>query len=413
MGKQNSDEKVVTSPTIYRAPSVYIPTVFHRTGFPILDYYIGSTMNIHDKDGKFVKQVPMLGQAGGTTNLFVGGTQSGKTTLACQDAANVTRPFPESRVRHWDAEGRYNITRCQNITGLPLSAFTGEDPKYMIVNEIPTLQGVLDWVTTRYTEKVTNPKKFMFDTGTVDEFGNPVSAFIPDVGLIDSIAAMLTSSFDPEKQKEVDAWSELKSRGEGPGTALTLTEMMKKINPLCKKANINIYGINHVKIKIEMNMFKVGRKEMPFMNQDDTFPGGRVLKYDACNILQLSSTSDNFYLAEDGFNGRLVMVEPIKASYNISGSKRTGVYFELVFTNDHGFDPLRSLIHYGRQKGIIDGNRGRLHFKGHDEFVFSWKNIDEEKKEKPIWECVRECIYPELDKLLPYSVPFFDENCLM
>jgi len=53
-------------------------TAFHKTGFHLYDYYLGSLVNIHDKKGNFIRQEPRVGQAAGTFNMFVGGSGSGK-----------------------------------------------------------------------------------------------------------------------------------------------------------------------------------------------------------------------------------------------------------------------------------------------------------------------------------------------
>ena len=54
------------------------------------------------------------------------------------------------------------------------------------------------------------------------------------------------------------------------------------------------------------------------------------------------------------------MVEPIKSSSNQSGNNSKGVSFELVFSFKHGFDPLKSLILYGKERGLIEGNKTRM-----------------------------------------------------
>jgi hypothetical protein len=65
-----------------------------------------------------------------------------------------------------------------------------------------------------------------------------------------------------------------------------------------------------------------------------------------------------------------------------------------VFNFKYGFDPLLSLINYGVNNGIIEGNRNRMKFKDHPDYTFSRKNINQDKKEKPIWEDIKKYIIP-------------------
>ena len=55
-----------------------VVTVFHKTGFPVFDYFFGSVINMHDENGNIIRQEPRIGQAAGTFNLIVGGSGSGK-----------------------------------------------------------------------------------------------------------------------------------------------------------------------------------------------------------------------------------------------------------------------------------------------------------------------------------------------
>jgi hypothetical protein len=100
----------------------------------------------------------------------------------------------------------------------------------------------------------------------------------------------------------------------------------------------------------------------------------------------------------------MVMIEPIKSSSNQSGNNSKGVSFEMVFSFKHGFDALRSLILYGKEHGVIEGNKTRMKFKG-SEYTFSMKGINQEKDEKPIWEDLKREVIPLLEAHLSYIEP--------
>jgi hypothetical protein len=85
----------------------------------------------------------------------------------------------------------------------------------------------------------------------------------------------------------------------------------------------------------------------------------------------------------------------------------------LVFKN--GFDPLRTMIMYGRDHGLIEGNKNRMKFKDDDSYTFSFKDIVKEKNEKPIWEDIKKYIVPTLVEHLPFIDPIesqFDDRAM-
>ena len=77
----------------------------------------------------------------------------------------------------------------------------------------------------------------------------------------------------------------------------------------------------------------------------------------------------------------------------------------MVFSYKHGFDALRSIILYGKQYGLIEGNKNRMKFRDDDSFTFSLKNIYKEKNEKPIWDNIKKYIFPHLETHLPFVEP--------
>lgn len=88
----------------------------------------------------------------------------------------------------------------------------------------------------------------------------------------------------------------------------------------------------------------------------------------------------------------------------------------MVFSFRDGFDSLRTMIWYGRNYGLIEGNKTRMKFKGDDSFTFTWKNVHKEAKEKPIWESLQKYVYPHLDTHLSFMEETdneFDERMFM
>ena len=389
-----------------------VVTAFHKTGFAVFDHYFGAVVNIHDKDGKFIKQEPRVGQAAGTFNLIIANTGAGKTTFASQVAANIMRQYPYSNVIHFDCEERFDVSRCETITKLPARYF--EEDRYMIKTGAVGLDVIQEMIVKSYTAKMKIGEELMVDTGYTDEFGKPVRVFQPTIVIIDSMTAVIDKTFNVDNAKEASEAEKMRSNTDGARDSKTLKGFFKDILPLCKEANIIIYGINHINTNMSMNAFTPVAKQQNYLKQDESIPGGKSMLYYPFNIIKMvAKPADDFTEEADGFSGHIVMFEPIKSSSNQSGNNSKGISFEMVFAHKYGFDALRTLIHYGRQNGIIEGNKTRMRFKDDNTFTFTWKNINQEAKEKPIYECIRKYIIPVLEEHLPYIEPDeieFDDN---
>lgn len=329
------------------------------------------------------------------------------TTLAAQIAANIIRQYKYANAIHFDCENRFDVSRCETITQLPASYFNKEyGERYMIRTGHCGLDVIQEMVVKTYVNKMKLKHELTYDTGFKDEFGNEVHALEPTVIIIDSITTVLNETFNPESAKEASEAEKMRSNTEGARDAKTLKGFFKDVIPLCKEANIIIYGINHINQNMSMNAFLPVAKQQNYLKQDEIIPGGKTMIYYPFNIIKLTAKpSDDFTEEGDGFVGHMVMVEPIKSSSNQSGNNSKGLSFEMVFTQKYGFDPLRTMIMYGRHYGMIEGNRARLKFKDDDSFNFSMKSLYHDKDTKPIWENINKYIVPQLKTHLSYIEP--------
>ena len=379
-------------------------SIFLKTGFHLYDYFFGSVINVHDKNGEIIRQEPRVGQAIGTLNLIIGNTGSGKTTFAVQLASNIIRPYENGQVIHYDCEQRTDLSRIENISRLPGTFFSNN--RYILKTGMVGLDTIKEMIVKVYTNKMKMQNEIEIETEFTDEFGEKMKMFPPTVIIIDSVTSVIEETFSWENQKEVSDMEKLQSNTDGARSAKSLKGFFKDILPLCKEANIIIYAINHINTNMSMNSFIPVGKQQNYLKQDESIPGGKTMLYYPFNIIKMiAKPNDDFTEQSDGINGHIVMIEPIKSSSNQSGNNSKGISFELVFSFKNGFDPLRSLINYGRDKGLIDGTKNRLKFKDDASFTFSIVNIENEMNEKPIWDCIKKYIIPELNKHLSYIEP--------
>lgn len=326
------------------------------------------------------------------------------TTLSAQIAGNIIRQHPFANVIHFDCENRFDISRAENITKLPSTYFDPQiGERYMIKSGMVGLDTIQEMVVKTYINKMKLRKELEIDSGFIDEFGKPIITLQPTVIIIDSITTVINETLNPDNAKEAKDAESLRGNTEGARDAKTMKGFLKEVLPMCKEAGITIYGINHINTNMSMNAFTPVAKSQINLKQDEIIPGGKSLVFYSFNIIKLiPKASDNFTEETDGFVGHIVAVEPIKSSSNVSGNNSKGVSFEMVFDFKKGFDSLRTTILYGRDKGIIEGNKPRMKFKDDDSFTFSWKNIYQEAKEKPIWENLKKYVMPELEKHLSF-----------
>jgi RecA/RadA recombinase len=388
--------------------STNVTTAFIKTGFHLFDYYFGSVINIHDEFGEIIKQEPRIGQAAGVFNLVIGNTGSGKTTITVQIAGNIIRQFKYANAIQYDCEQRFDISRAETITQLPSHFFEdkGGGARYVIKSGAVGLDTMQEAIVKIYVSKMKMKDQLMVPTGFKDEFGKDVMIFEPTIIIIDSITSVLGETFSPENSKDATDAEKLRGNTEGARDAKTLKGFFKDILPLCKEANIIVYAINHINTNMSMNAFVPVSKQQNFLKQDESIPGGKTMLFYPFNIIKLIAKPNDDYTEErDGFAGHKVMFEPIKSSSNQSGNNSKGISFDMVFSFKGGFDPLRTLIEYGKDRGLIEGNRTRYKFKDDQDCTFTMKNITKEKDEKPIWENLKKYVIPKLNDHLSYIEP--------
>lgn len=382
---------------------------FHKTGFPLFDYYFGGLVNVHDESKILVSQSPRIGQGAGTFNQVLGGSGVGKTTITVQMAANIIRPFRNSTIHHYDVENRFDISRGANITRLPIDFFEdGPNQKYFLNQGQQSLEDIQAALARIWAEKMKLKDELTINTGLLDEFGKEIQILEPTVFIIDSISQVISTTFSPDNAKDISDMQDLRSNTAGARDAKTLKGFLKEVCPLIKEANIIVFGINHITGNMSMNAMAGPVKQQNYLKADEAIPGGRNATYSSFNMVKMTaktSLADSFTIEGDGLDGHMVMFEPIKSSTNQSGNNSHGISFNMVFDKRHGFDSLRSLVLYAKDRGIIEGNKSGYKFKEDPSFKFAMKTIHSEKEEKPIWDCVRKYILPELEKQLSHIDP--------
>lgn len=102
MGKNNLIESLRSDVKTGELFNNNTSIISYKTGIAPLDYYLGYRVQVYNDDNEIIDEYPSIGIPAGSYCCFIGKPSTGKTTTACQIAANIVRPFPNGCVIHYD-----------------------------------------------------------------------------------------------------------------------------------------------------------------------------------------------------------------------------------------------------------------------------------------------------------------------
>lgn len=247
------------------------PSLAKEEGYPIcypttflpLDYRNGLRVSYRTIDEQINYSYDAIGMNAGRLSMFVGKNGSGKTALAIQMAASIVQRFRNSVVIHLDPETGTNKMRISNLTGWSARAI---EEKYILSSNINTPDSVKTVITRHCRNKllqaVNNPKESCYFTGLYDIYNKPIYEIIPTVFIIDSIPMLYKGAEEGESSNMTAAIS-----------AKAITDLVKTITPLCKKANVLVFAINHIQDNINTNAFIPQQAQNNYLTQSEKIPG--------------------------------------------------------------------------------------------------------------------------------------------
>lgn len=363
----------------------------YPTGISVIDYSLGYEVNIKDENGNIIKKRQCLGLQAGSFNVITGATQSFKTTLGMQMAANIAYAN-NGNVVHLDAENRLVVQRLKNLTRLPDIWFSGEYPRYALKAGAIGYDTLQDYVTEIYENKMKFKNVLLKDTGEVDDTNKPILLMPPTVIFLDSLSDVIAKEYDLRDSKEWAKQKEMRSNTDGMQNAKTLKGVISDILPMLKEANIIFITIAHENANVSMNAFATPKKQFQYGDHNIKISGGKSVEYNASTVMGLTGEikDDSRYTEQqDGFIGNTVLYEPIKLSTNQSGNKKTGLGFRIVVDKSkNGCDNLRTLVLLLNDKGYLKGNKAG--YKVIDDSgneisgKFTWKHIYEDFENDPV-----------------------------
>lgn len=333
-----------------------VADVMYPTGFLPFDFLNGYKVHVQTPGGEDY-WYNSVGIVDGSSQMIIGRSGSGKTTIAVQMAANIVRKFPEAVIFYDDIEGGSNAARRELLTN-----FHQDELENRIIyrNAAVSAENFYKRIIAIYDEKMNNKADYEYDTGLCDSRGNRIFKLVPTIYILDSLA-LLT----PEKLTEEE---ELSGQMSTTGTAKTNTSVFKRIIPKLKAANIILFTINHINDKVEINPFSHSKAQIGYLKQGETLPGGKAALYLANNMIRVDDGAKLKASEGIGIDGKIVDFEIIKSRTNSAGRS-----VPMVFTS-YGFDDIWSLFMFLKSTGgIVTGST--CYLRGHEDMKFRQKEF--------------------------------------
>jgi RecA/RadA recombinase len=331
--------------------------VGYSTGFLSFDFLNGTVIHVRTETKSF--SYYSIGITDGSMVMVIGRSGCGKTTFVVQTAANIVRPFKTSCIFHDDIEGGIVIDRKQQLTGL-----VGRDltDRYISRNSGITAENFYERIKIVHDLKTQNRPDYEYDTGLYDSIGNRIFKLEPTVYILDSLALLM-----PEKFTEED---DLSGQMSATATAKTNSAIFKRIIPMLKSANIILFVINHINMKVDINPMQRTKAQVSYLKQGETLPGGNAPIYLSNVMLRFDDNSKIKSTEGFGIDGSLVDVGLVK-----SRSSKAGKAVTLVFDQDNGYDADLSLLLLLKEHNRLNGAGAYLYIGDRNDYKFSQKNF--------------------------------------
>lgn len=329
-------------------------SVSYPTGFLNLDFANGY---IQEVNGKLLYEI---GITDGSINMIISDSGVGKTTICTQIAANIVKRFRTSTVFYEQAEVGTNIQRIKNLSGFRTDKEFSD--RFIVRDAGITIESIFDRVKMVHDIKVNNQSDYLYDTGMIDDRGNPIYKFEPTIFIVDSVK-MVLSKKNAEAEESTNMSAAVNAKAN--------SEYYTKMVPLCREANIIMLLINHITTDINTG-FLPKKSELPYLKQGEHISGGKSLTYIQNNIFRLDIKSKLKEEEGMGIHGSIVNIDIVKSRTNISS--RANCF--LVFDQKNGYDSDLSLLLLLKENKILEGTGAYLKLPGYDK-KFSQKQFKE------------------------------------
>lgn len=366
--------------------------VNYTTGLLPLDYANGFWMTMRDENGK-KKMVAVPGILGGKMILMFGSTGSGKTTLACQMAYSIIKPFEDGLFFLIDTEHTALKERiCQITTMEP------DDNRLRLVEDHTSIEDVLEMINEVCKAKEEGGDQYKYTVMNRSYDGKPFKYYVPTVFVIDSLR-----EFSSRDMTTTDLGSNMDGARGARDTAWFLDKVLLNM----QKYNIVLICTNHIQPKIDVNPYAPPPRGLIMMPQTETLPKGQRPLFLAHTAIRCNAIKSNIYTKDDvGFDGMMVTLQLAKSKTNFIGAT-----LNVALNAKIGFDPIFTMYEFAQQCKLIQGRNPNLFLPGMEDKKFSRKNFREKMvTDREFNRRFMETMRPYLEALIGTKEATEDEN---
>lgn len=347
--------------------------VGYPTGYLAFDFQNGVKVSVKNEQVDFTYN--SIGIVDGSMVSCVGRSGCGKTTFVMQVSGNIIRPFENSAIFHEDIEGGISDMRKRQLLGMTEEEF---ENKYICRNTGINTENFYERIKWIHDMKLENTEDYEYDTGLYDAAGNRIFKLQPTIVILDSLAMLM-----PEDMADGE---ELAGPMGAAAIARKNTQLIKRIIPMLKMANIIFFVINHI---LPDPSLLPKKTQTAWLKQGERVSGGETAIYLANNFLRFDDKNKLSSDKEFGIDGILVDILFVKSRTNNAGK-----VVNLVFDYAHGFDPELSLFLLLSNQGRIHGSGVGMYLQDRNDIKFSKKTFRTKLKENTEFQQIfyEECL---------------------
>ena len=337
--------------------------VGYPTGYLSFDFANGTKVRVVKKDGTSFTY-NSIGIVDGSMVSCVGRSGCGKTTFVMQMSGEIIRKFPNSAIFHEDIEGGISDMRKRQLLKMTEEEF---NERYICRNTGINTENFYERIKIIHDEKINNREDYEYDTGLYDSSGERIFKLQPTVVILDSLAMLMPGDMADD--------DELAGPMGAAAIARKNTQLIKRIIPMLKIANIIFFVINHI---LPDPSLMPKKAQTAWLKVGERVSGGETAIYLANNFLRFDDKNKLSADKDFGINGILVDIQFIKSRTNNAGR-----VVNMVFDYANGFDHELSMYLLLSNTGRIHGSGVGMYLEDRTDMKFSKKTFKKKLATEP------------------------------
>lgn len=310
-------------------------TLYVSTGFDYLDAMSGSIETAENGERFYNLGMPM-----GKIVLYVGQSQTGKSTKAYQDGWAIIKDLNgDMTVFDFERSTSNLEKRVMEVTGCSKTQFA--DSVSCFKQETLTIDFVKDFMFDIVNKKRELGKSCFVDW--VDNKNKPIKIYPPTVIIIDSISATRSKELLENPAADGNMVNALLAKNN--------SSFLQSVLHILEAYNITLLCIGHVTNKIIIDPYAPIKLQLPGLDKNDNIKGGNAFCYFSSYAYQFMTGAELNPEKDLGISGRVTNVKILKSRSGYNQKKLPTAY-----TGKEGFNNLITNYFLLKDAGKIKTN---------------------------------------------------------